>query len=467
MPLNGTAGGITDIEISDLDGLFDVTITSPANGQTIVYQNGQWVNASAASGGTGTVTSAGVVGNNGITVGGSPVNTEGVFTLGLGDITPTNISTSAGTFTGKLSGTTAVFAGLVSADSGIRTTIVSADSLNITGDLRALTGRVLASAATISALLTGAAASFSGIVSANAGLAATTGGFSGLVNAGGGLNTTIVSAASVNVTGDILAATGRVTASAATLTAKLTGQAASFSGVVSADAGLRATIVSADSVNITGDLRALTGRVLASAATISALLTGAAASFSGIVSADAGLVGTTGSFSGVVSANAGIKSTIGTFSGKVSADAGLNTTTVSAASIGITGDFNAGGRIFASAASITGIVSATNVFTAIVSIAFNGTTATDASLASYFRGTAVSAFTLSNPTNATDGQKIIWEVIQDATGNRNITLGNAFALGTDITAVTLSSAANTRSFLGVFYNATANKFYVTALVRGY
>lgn len=50
MPLNGTPGGITDVEIKDLDNLFDVVITTPVNGQVLVYQNGIWINS--ASGGT-------------------------------------------------------------------------------------------------------------------------------------------------------------------------------------------------------------------------------------------------------------------------------------------------------------------------------------------------------------------------------------------------------------------------------
>jgi hypothetical protein len=95
------------------------------------------------------------------------------------------------------------------------------------------------------------------------------------------------------------------------------------------------------------------------------------------------------------------------------------------------------------------------------------TIATNASLGNYFRVTLGGNRTLGNPTNPTDGQKVIWELIQDATGSRTITLGSAFALGTDISAVTLTTTASKRDFLGAVYNSTATKWYVIAFTKGY
>lgn len=95
------------------------------------------------------------------------------------------------------------------------------------------------------------------------------------------------------------------------------------------------------------------------------------------------------------------------------------------------------------------------------------TIATDASLGNYFRVTLGGNRTLGNPTNMVDGQKCIWELIQDGTGSRTITLGSAFALGTDISAVTLTTTASKRDFLGAIYNSTATKWYVIAFVKGY
>lgn len=95
------------------------------------------------------------------------------------------------------------------------------------------------------------------------------------------------------------------------------------------------------------------------------------------------------------------------------------------------------------------------------------TIATDASLGNHFRVTLGGNRTLGNPTNPTDGQRVIWELIQDGSGTRTIALDTAFALGTDLTAVTLSTAINKRDFLGAIYNSTAVKWYVTSFIKGF
>lgn len=102
-----------------------------------------------------------------------------------------------------------------------------------------------------------------------------------------------------------------------------------------------------------------------------------------------------------------------------------------------------------------------------VTLTDTATIATDASLGTHFRVTLGGNRTLGNPTNPTDGQRAIWELIQDATGSRTITLGSAFALGTDLTAVTLTTTASKRDFLGAVYNSTAAKWFVIAFMKGF
>lgn len=93
--------------------------------------------------------------------------------------------------------------------------------------------------------------------------------------------------------------------------------------------------------------------------------------------------------------------------------------------------------------------------------------ATDASLGNYFKIAANANFTLDNPTNPTDGQRVTWQITQDGTGSRLLTLDTAFALGTDITAVTLTTGANKCDFLGAIYDSTAVKWRVVSFVKGY
>lgn len=95
------------------------------------------------------------------------------------------------------------------------------------------------------------------------------------------------------------------------------------------------------------------------------------------------------------------------------------------------------------------------------------TVATDASLGNHFRVTLGGNRTLGNPTNVTDGQRIVWELIQDGTGSRTITLDTKFAFGTDLTGVTLTTTASKRDFLTAIYNIVEDKWYVVAFIKGY
>ncbi len=70
-------------------------------------------------------------------------------------------------------------------------------------------------------------------------------------------------------------------------------------------------------------------------------------------------------------------------------------------------------------------------------------------------------------TGGTDGQKFILELKQDATGSRTVTWDSTVRFGTDITSVTLSTAANKTDRIGFVYNSSAGKYDVVAAVRGF
>lgn len=95
------------------------------------------------------------------------------------------------------------------------------------------------------------------------------------------------------------------------------------------------------------------------------------------------------------------------------------------------------------------------------------TIAVDASLGNYFRVTLGGNRTLGNPTNPTDGQHIIVEVIQDGTGSRTLAYDTKYAFSTDIPSPTLTTTLNKRDFLGFKYNSTADKWYCLAVVKGF
>lgn len=116
-----------------------------------------------------------------------------------------------------------------------------------------------------------------------------------------------------------------------------------------------------------------------------------------------------------------------------------------------------------SAATVTNLVSSGKV-----TLTDAATVATDASLGNHFKVTITGTpRTLGNPTNGKDGQRCVWEIIQDGTGSRTITMDTKFAFGTDITGITLSTTASKRDFLTAIYDSTADRWHVVGFVRGY
>jgi len=92
---------------------------------------------------------------------------------------------------------------------------------------------------------------------------------------------------------------------------------------------------------------------------------------------------------------------------------------------------------------------------------------TNASLGGYFAVTLGGNRIFNNPRGAIDGQRIIFEIIQDSTGSRTLTFGSQFAFGTGISSITLSTTAGKRDFIGIIYRATTKLFYIVAFANGY
>lgn len=99
-------------------------------------------------------------------------------------------------------------------------------------------------------------------------------------------------------------------------------------------------------------------------------------------------------------------------------------------------------------------------------LTFASPIATDASLGNHFRVTLTGSTTLGAPTNPTDGQRVIWEIIQNGSGGNTLAYDAIFKFG-PITPNTIASGANAVSYLGAAYSSARNAWDVLAFAAGY
>ena len=147
---------------------------------------------------------------------------------------------------------------------------------------------------------------------------------------------------------------------------------------------------------------------------------------------------------------------------------GIETTTLTTLSNAIVGNdlTVVGGMNVNQSLNVQGDISARTVRVLPSQLTVNSISAnTDASLSSTFTLTLTGNTLLTTPTNGYPGQRLLYQLKQDGSGNRTLTLSSGFRSG-PIT-VTLSTAANTTDYLGVIYNAIDNKWDVLGLNKGY
>lgn len=100
-------------------------------------------------------------------------------------------------------------------------------------------------------------------------------------------------------------------------------------------------------------------------------------------------------------------------------------------------------------------------------VTYAATTTIDASTGNHFRITLTGNLTLAAPSNPTDGQRILIELIQNGTGGYTLTLDSAFNVTTSITgAITLVTTANTRTYIGAVYRSAGTKWDILAFGTG-
>ena len=101
---------------------------------------------------------------------------------------------------------------------------------------------------------------------------------------------------------------------------------------------------------------------------------------------------------------------------------------------------------------------------AVTTLTDAATIAVNAALGSFFRVTLGGNRTLGTPTNPADGQRITFEIVQDATGSRTLAYSGAYAFPASIPSPTLSSTAAQRDFLSFVYDAGVSLWQCTGWV---
>jgi hypothetical protein len=104
----------------------------------------------------------------------------------------------------------------------------------------------------------------------------------------------------------------------------------------------------------------------------------------------------------------------------------------------------------------------------LLTLAISGSAfATDASTANTFRVVLNGAtITATNPTNPTDGQQIVYELVQDSSGSRVVSWGGLFDFGVS-GAPTLSTGANKTDFVAFKYSANNTNWNYVGSQLGY
>lgn len=91
----------------------------------------------------------------------------------------------------------------------------------------------------------------------------------------------------------------------------------------------------------------------------------------------------------------------------------------------------------------------------------------NARLSKHFYVTLTDDRTLMNPIGLRDGVRYVFEVIQDGTGGRLLTLDTKFTFSDSIPSITLSTDPDKRDFIGCIYRAKEDLLYVVAFEFGY
>jgi hypothetical protein len=189
---------------------------------------------------------------------------------------------------------------------------------------------------------------------------------------------------------------------------------------------------------------------------------------------ESGTISIRGAVIGTVKLNFGVDDTAGyTFLQSVNTGTANYPLYISTANIGIgtaptANKIEVNGTV--SATSFTGgasLSSAALLGTKTAALTDGATINTDASLGNVFTVTFGGSRTMAAPTNAVDGQRIMYRLKQDATGSRVPTWNAIFRFSNDIPNPTLSTTASKTDYISFQYNNTDSKWDCIGVSRGY
>lgn len=104
----------------------------------------------------------------------------------------------------------------------------------------------------------------------------------------------------------------------------------------------------------------------------------------------------------------------------------------------------------------------------VATLTYAATTLTNAGAGDIFKVTLTGNTILGNPTNAKNGQGIIWQITQGGAGSYTITLDTKFVIPDSATTpLAWSTAIGDMDIFAAIYDSTADKFFVVSMIPGY
>jgi hypothetical protein len=104
---------------------------------------------------------------------------------------------------------------------------------------------------------------------------------------------------------------------------------------------------------------------------------------------------------------------------------------------------------------------------AVVMLTDAATIAIDASLGNDFRVTLGGSRTMGNPSNAVDGQQIIFQITQGTSGSSTVTWDTGYEFSAGLPQPTLSTTPGQTDVLGFIYNGVKQEWLLAAFVDGF